>query len=392
MKLLRNKAITSAVLAGSLIGGLLMPITSVFALSAGGTITGTVINDANNNGIIDTGELGLADWTITLTDTSDSTISPSTVVTDGSGAYEFDGLTDGTYTVCETIPTATPAWAQTNNLTGFSCGAGTFGYQITVSDTSTQSGNDFLVYQAPIIVNTAPVTPTLLTPASGTTVPPTSLTLTWSAVTATNTPVTYNYQSSVSLATTTNNAFVTVLATSATTNTQIAPTEFTTDGTYYWQVQACDSMSDCSVWSDPFTITIQTPAPITPPAPVTSGGGGGGNGPIAGSYGVSNSALPTYNVDAATTTVVISTSTTASDAVTTATTTTATTTAPTVSVTTTTLVAPVALPVVHVIHKITPPVLATTSTSTNISQTASVVKSGWGNWYTAFINFIKKHF
>ena len=57
-------------------------------------LSGTVFRDANSNGIMDTGELGLAD-------TSIYAIGAEAIhaVTDQNGMYSFDTLTPGTYTV-----------------------------------------------------------------------------------------------------------------------------------------------------------------------------------------------------------------------------------------------------------------------------------------------------
>ncbi|QGJ68433.1 Hypothetical protein PBC10988_0920 [Planctomycetales bacterium 10988] len=69
------------------------------------SITGTVFNDLNNNGIQDGGELGIPGVTVTLTGTNDlGTITPIVIMTDGNGDYLFDNLRPGEYTVTETQP------------------------------------------------------------------------------------------------------------------------------------------------------------------------------------------------------------------------------------------------------------------------------------------------
>jgi len=69
------------------------------------SISGTVFVDANNNGIHDIGEVGIADVTITLTGTDDAGNSVSrTVQTSAYGTYSFDKLARGTYSVTETQP------------------------------------------------------------------------------------------------------------------------------------------------------------------------------------------------------------------------------------------------------------------------------------------------
>ncbi|QEG41865.1 COG1361 S-layer family protein [Roseimaritima ulvae] len=69
------------------------------------TIAGVVYVDSNNNGVQDAGEAGIADVTMTLTgtDTLGNTIS-RTVTTGSDGAYLFDQLPAGTYTLTQTDP------------------------------------------------------------------------------------------------------------------------------------------------------------------------------------------------------------------------------------------------------------------------------------------------
>ena len=70
------------------------------------SIDGTVFNDANGNGTLDSGEQGVAGRTVFLdvdgTGVPDSN-NPSTT-TDANGNYTFSGLTAGTYTVREALP------------------------------------------------------------------------------------------------------------------------------------------------------------------------------------------------------------------------------------------------------------------------------------------------
>jgi len=70
-----------------------------------GSICCVKYNDLNGNGVWDTGEPGLPNWTINLTGAS--TLS---VTTDGHGNYCFTDLPAGTYTVSEAIQTG---WQQT---------------------------------------------------------------------------------------------------------------------------------------------------------------------------------------------------------------------------------------------------------------------------------------
>ncbi len=65
-----------------------------------GTISGTVFNDQNGNHRKDSGELGLAGWTVTLMLNS---VIKATTTTDGSGNYSFTGVVPGIYQVKETV-------------------------------------------------------------------------------------------------------------------------------------------------------------------------------------------------------------------------------------------------------------------------------------------------
>jgi hypothetical protein len=68
--------------------------------SGTGSISGMKFNDLNNNSIKDTGETGLAGWTIVLTGGSTATMtitggSTATMTTDANGSYTFSNLALG---------------------------------------------------------------------------------------------------------------------------------------------------------------------------------------------------------------------------------------------------------------------------------------------------------
>jgi LPXTG-site transpeptidase (sortase) family protein len=64
------------------------------------TILGTVYNDANGNGTLDTGEAALTGVTVELRNNAGTAIA--TVTTNASGGYSFPNLPAGSYTVIET--------------------------------------------------------------------------------------------------------------------------------------------------------------------------------------------------------------------------------------------------------------------------------------------------
>ena len=92
----------------------------------GGQISGLVWLDRNQNGIVDTGEPGLAGVQLTLQTTTGQTVAdpltgiPYVVITDSTGRYLFANLPAGTYRVVQTQPigygnsTGTPATVRDN--------------------------------------------------------------------------------------------------------------------------------------------------------------------------------------------------------------------------------------------------------------------------------------
>jgi uncharacterized repeat protein (TIGR01451 family) len=70
----------------------------------GGSLSGFVYLDGNNNGVMDAGESGIPGATVTLTGTDDHGNAVSaTTTTDQTGAYQFTGLRAGTYTITEMV-------------------------------------------------------------------------------------------------------------------------------------------------------------------------------------------------------------------------------------------------------------------------------------------------
>lgn len=73
------------------------PNTKSFTILTTYSLSGTVYNDANQNGFQDSGETGVAGATVTLN-------TNQSVTTDSNGNYSFTGLIPGTYTETLTVP------------------------------------------------------------------------------------------------------------------------------------------------------------------------------------------------------------------------------------------------------------------------------------------------
>jgi protocatechuate 3,4-dioxygenase beta subunit len=105
-----------------------------FTLSVvqGDTISGTAFEDFDGNGVKGTNDSGLPGFTVYLDLNTNGVLDGTDVstTTDANGKYTFSGLTDGTYTVREVVPTG---WAQTSVAS----------YTVTVSSTVSSTGNDF---------------------------------------------------------------------------------------------------------------------------------------------------------------------------------------------------------------------------------------------------------
>jgi rRNA maturation protein Nop10 len=127
-------------------------------VAAPASIAGVKFNDANGNGLRDTGELGMGGVSIQLKTPSGQTLLATT---DASGAFSFTGLSAGAYVLSEIVPagftqTAPPApgtisvtVAAGQNATGF-----LFGNQaIQVAGAGLVSGTKYLDLDANGVVN-----------------------------------------------------------------------------------------------------------------------------------------------------------------------------------------------------------------------------------------------
>jgi len=75
---------------------------------AQGAVSGTVFNDANKNGTLDTNEQKVSSWTVTLTNTS--TNQTTTLTTDTNGYFSFTGICNGVYSLKTNLQSG---WIQT---------------------------------------------------------------------------------------------------------------------------------------------------------------------------------------------------------------------------------------------------------------------------------------
>ena len=84
-----------------------------------GSIAGSVYTDTDNDGVMDTGETGIAGVTITLTGTDDQSQPVSrTATTATDGTYSFTNLRAGTYALAETQPTGATDGMETAGTAG----------------------------------------------------------------------------------------------------------------------------------------------------------------------------------------------------------------------------------------------------------------------------------
>ena len=71
----------------------------VFGIYQLATFSGEVFNDSNGNGTLDSGEPGIAGWTVDLVNSASTTVASAT--TNSSGDYSFTDIGPGSYTIEE---------------------------------------------------------------------------------------------------------------------------------------------------------------------------------------------------------------------------------------------------------------------------------------------------
>lgn len=131
--------------------------------------------------------------------------------------------------------------------------SGTYLIILTGTDSAGNSASDSISIT---IDDTAPDQPTRTSPADGaigtsTTIP----LLSWLAVADISSPVAYNVQIA------TDAGFGNIATNTSTSNTNL-PIGAYNDGTYFWRIQACDALGNCSEWSAPWQFTIDDTAPV----------------------------------------------------------------------------------------------------------------------------------
>lgn len=99
---------------------------ALWRLPVGGTIEGSVFNDANHNGIQDAGESGLAGTTVYLDLNHNNRLDRGepTARTDSSGNYRFSDLRPGTYSVRELLAPGFGLTGPLPSATSLTLGAG----------------------------------------------------------------------------------------------------------------------------------------------------------------------------------------------------------------------------------------------------------------------------
>lgn len=128
-------------------------------------------------------------------------------------------------------------------------------YVITLKATDA-AGNTRQKSISVIVDNTAPNVPVLLAPTNNTNGTRNTITsLTWQPVSDTSSPVSYKLEIA------TDAGFTNILGSITTTATSYNIAGFG-DGTYHWRIQACDSLNNCSAWSNSWNFSIDNTAPI----------------------------------------------------------------------------------------------------------------------------------
>ena len=105
--------------------------SQISEILAGGSVSGTVFNDANGNGVFDANEAPLPGWLLQLYPSGSQ--SPQAITTDSNGTYSITNLCDGNYTIQQVQQAG---WKQTVPTNASS-------YPITITNGNAASDKDF---------------------------------------------------------------------------------------------------------------------------------------------------------------------------------------------------------------------------------------------------------
>jgi subtilisin family serine protease len=102
-------------LSGITVSGGRLNAANTLAPPQPGSISGTVWDDADSDGIQDAGEVGLSGWTVFLDVNQNGSLDggEATATTNGSGVYTFSGVAPGSYQVQQVVQSG---WTQTAPL------------------------------------------------------------------------------------------------------------------------------------------------------------------------------------------------------------------------------------------------------------------------------------
>jgi hypothetical protein len=130
-----NYGWTFTLSAGESATGINFGVIPTTGVTTGASISGTVFNDVNGDGIDDNGETGLSGWTIYDDANNNGKLDPGelSTKTNASGLYTFTGLTAGNYKIRAIIPTG---WKQTTPAKGY-------GWTVTLSTDQVLTGKSF---------------------------------------------------------------------------------------------------------------------------------------------------------------------------------------------------------------------------------------------------------
>ncbi|HKD11718.1 MAG TPA: SdrD B-like domain-containing protein, partial [Thermoanaerobaculia bacterium] len=131
--------------------------------SVGGTVSGTVYNDVNGNGVRDAGEAGMPSVTVQLKTPAGSLVASTT--SDASGNFLFNNVAAGQYVVSEIVPAGfvqtapPPPGTFTVTVTSAPVTGLLFGNQAIAAGTGSISGIKYFDIDANGVVNMPPDRP-----------------------------------------------------------------------------------------------------------------------------------------------------------------------------------------------------------------------------------------